>query len=103
MTKCWPGNQHFVIVIGSLTEFYLLHKHHRREGKNRQIRRMTAAAGYPTLRLIRSGIGPWTLDGILPGQFRPIDPPPIKDLTQTRVLEQIVQTGHMNGVIAPDN
>jgi 23S rRNA pseudouridine2457 synthase len=40
------------------------------EGKNRQVRRMTAAAGYPTLRLIRSRIGPWTLDGILPGQFR---------------------------------
>ena len=34
---------------------------------------MTAAAGYPTLRLIRSRIGPWTLDGILPGQFRLID------------------------------
>lgn len=45
-----------------------------REGKNRQVRRMTAAAGYPTLRLIRFRIGPWTLDGILPGQFRLIDP-----------------------------
>jgi 23S rRNA pseudouridine2457 synthase len=43
------------------------------EGKNRQVRRMTAAAGYPTLRLIRSRIGPWTLDGILPGQFRLVD------------------------------
>jgi len=43
------------------------------EGKNRQIRRMTAAAGYPTLRLIRSRIGPWTLEGILPGQFRQFD------------------------------
>jgi 23S rRNA pseudouridine2457 synthase len=43
------------------------------EGKNRQVRRMTAAAGYPTLRLIRSRIGPWSLDGILPGQFRLID------------------------------
>ena len=45
------------------------------EGKNRQIRRMTAATGYPTLRLIRCRIGQWTLDGILPGQFRLIDPP----------------------------
>ncbi len=44
------------------------------EGKNRQIRRMTAASGYPTLRLIRSSIGPWTLKGIPPGQFRFIDP-----------------------------
>lgn len=45
------------------------------EGKNRQIRRMTAAAGYPTLRLIRSRIGPWTVNGILPGQFCLADQP----------------------------
>ena len=50
-----------------------------REGKNRQIRRMTAAAGFPTLRLIRSRIGPWTLDGILPGQFRLIDQPHLRN------------------------
>ena len=43
------------------------------EGKNRQIRRMTAAAGHHTLRLIRSRIGPWSLDGIQTGQFRLID------------------------------
>ena len=49
-----------------------------KEGKNRQVRRMTAAAGYPTLRLIRSRIGPWTLDGILPGQFRLIDQPQLR-------------------------
>lgn len=48
------------------------------EGKNRQIRRMTAAAGYPTLRLIRSRIGPWTLAGIVPGQFRLIDQPQLR-------------------------
>jgi 23S rRNA pseudouridine2457 synthase len=45
------------------------------EGKNRQIRRMTAAEGFPTLRLIRVRIGSWSLDDILPGQFRLIDHP----------------------------
>jgi len=49
-----------------------------REGKNHQVRRMTAAAGFPTLRLIRSRIGPWTLDGILPGQFRLNDQPQLR-------------------------
>jgi 23S rRNA pseudouridine2457 synthase len=40
-----------------------------REGKNRQVRRMTAAVGFPTLRLIRYAIGDWTLDGIAPGTW----------------------------------
>lgn len=43
------------------------------EGKNRQVRRMTAAVGYPTLRLIRVSIGPWQLDGLLPGESRMIE------------------------------
>lgn len=40
-----------------------------REGRNRQVRRMTAAVGLPTLRLVRWSIGDWTLAGIMPGQF----------------------------------
>ena len=42
------------------------------EGRNRQVRRMTAAVGLPTLRLIRGAIGPWTLDTLLPGECRSI-------------------------------
>ena len=44
-----------------------------REGRNRQVRRMTAAVGYPTLRLVRWRIGDWTLDGMAPGTWRCID------------------------------
>lgn len=40
------------------------------EGKNRQVRRMTAAVGLPTLRLIRYRIGSWTIDGLANGEWR---------------------------------
>jgi len=47
-----------------------------REGRNRQLRRMTAAVGLPTLRLLRVAIGPHRLDGLAPGQWRMLDPQP---------------------------
>lgn len=43
-----------------------------REGRNRQVRRMTAAVGLPTLRLVRVRIGPWGLDGLAPGEWREV-------------------------------
>ena len=41
-----------------------------REGRNRQVRRMTAVVGHPTLRLIRWSIGDWSVDGLAPGEWR---------------------------------
>lgn len=51
-----------------------------REGKNRQVRRMTAKVGFPTLRLIRAQIGTWVLGDLPPGQWREVDPAEWKSL-----------------------
>lgn len=42
------------------------------EGRNRQVRRMTAAVGYPTLRLVRWGVGEWNVAGLAPGKWREV-------------------------------
>ena len=44
-----------------------------REGKNRQVRRMTARVGFPTLRLVRAAIGRIDLDGLAPGEWREVE------------------------------
>ena len=45
------------------------------EGRNRQVRRMTAAVGFPTLRLVRFRIGEWNLEGLAPGSWREVRSP----------------------------
>ena len=52
------------------------------EGKNRQVRKMTAKSGFPTLRLIREAIGPFKLKGIKPGEVRELNPEEINTLIQ---------------------
>jgi 23S rRNA pseudouridine2457 synthase len=44
-----------------------------REGRNRQVRRMTAAVGLPTLRLVRASVGAYALDGLAPGEWRVVE------------------------------
>lgn len=63
------------------------------EGRNRQVRRMTAAVGLPTLRLIRKSIGPWTIEDIDPGQCRvesvhvPSSPPKNKNTYPKKIFK----------------
>jgi 23S rRNA pseudouridine2457 synthase len=55
-----------------------------REGRNRQVRRMTAAVGLPTLRLIRWSVGPWTLQGLAPGESRAVDQREVLEFMEAR-------------------
>ena len=57
-----------------------------REGRNRQVRRMTAAVGYPTLRLIRWSVGPWSIETLAPGAWREVDANEINAFMQGRRL-----------------
>ncbi len=54
------------------------------EGRNRQVRRMTAAIGHPTLRLVRVTIGPWQLGDLQPGQWQDADPSSLPSVRSRR-------------------
>ncbi len=73
--RLWPRNPP-IRVRASIPDCWL--EIIIREGRNRQVRRMTAAAGYPTLRLIRYAIGEFRIDGILPGELKQISDEQVK-------------------------
>lgn len=68
--ELWPRNPPVRFRINVPDSWIELTIH---EGKNRQVRRMTAKVGYPTLRLVRVAIGPWRLEGLPPGEWRKAD------------------------------
>jgi 23S rRNA pseudouridine2457 synthase len=69
--KLWPRDPPIRYRAKIPTAWIELQIH---EGKNRQVRRMTAKVGFPTLRLIRAAIGQLSLEGLAPGTWREIEP-----------------------------
>ncbi len=55
-----------------------------KEGRNRQVRRMTAAVGHPTLRLIRWSVGPWSIESLQPGEWREVDQDELRKFVSSR-------------------
>lgn len=67
------------------------------QGMNRQVRRMTAAVGYPTLRLIRPGIGPLSLGDLHPGQWRDLTPEEVDQLKSIASKENSTSGSNVRG------
>jgi len=61
------------------------------EGRNRQVRRMTAAVGFPTLRLIRYSVGEWSLDGLASGEWREVEMPIVQQRAKPRAKPKRVR------------
>jgi 23S rRNA pseudouridine2457 synthase len=70
-----------------------------REGKNRQIRRMTARVGFPALRLIRWAVGDWSLEGLAPGQWRELEIPGQPDGKQRVNLANASRNRGVNNIL----
>jgi 23S rRNA pseudouridine2457 synthase len=86
----WPRNPPIRFRLSVPTSWIALTI---REGKNRQVRRMTAKVGLPTLRLIRACIGPWSLGGMQPGEWRETQelPAELKMPLQRQVIRRPVR------------